>query len=75
MDYIQTFNEKLKDSEISFDDINTYWDEICESLIENHTITYNGMIVSAIILLEKDAIRTFYQQYYPIFVNFDLQMR
>lgn len=73
LDYIQTFNEKLKDSEISFDDINTYWDEICESLIENHTITYNGMIVSAIILLEKDAIRTFYQQYYSLLIIDEFQ--
>ncbi|MDO4415905.1 MAG: hypothetical protein Q4C20_12600, partial [Erysipelotrichaceae bacterium] len=39
---IQEFNLKLKEAEISYDDINAYWNDVCQSLIENHSCSLCG---------------------------------
>ncbi|URW89962.1 UvrD-helicase domain-containing protein [[Ruminococcus] torques] len=44
-----------------------------KKLISNHTITYNGILISAIKLLRKNQISSFYKKYYQMIIIDEFQ--
>ena len=68
-------NEAVKNSDMdrllaSLDD---YWDVLNRKLITNHIITYNGILVSAIKLLRKRQVSSFYKEYYQMIIIGEFQ--
>jgi len=53
--------------------LDDYWDVINRKLITNRVITYNGILVSAIKLLRKRQVKTFYQDYYKMIIIDEFQ--
>lgn len=53
--------------------LDDYWDVINRKLITNHVITYNGILISAIKLLRKKQVKTFYQDYYKMIIIDEFQ--
>ena len=50
-----------------------YWEILNKKLISNHTITYNGILISAIKLLRKNQISSFYKKYYQMIIIDEFQ--
>lgn len=53
--------------------LDDYWDVINRKLIVNRVITYNGILVSAIKLLRKKQVKSFYQDYYKMIIIDEFQ--
>lgn len=53
--------------------LDDYWDVLNRKLITNHIITYNGILISAIKLLRKKQISSFYKQYYQMIIIDEFQ--
>lgn len=53
--------------------LDDYWDILNRKLIANHIITYNGILISAIKLLRKKQISSFYKQYYQMIIIDEFQ--
>ena len=53
--------------------LDDYWDILNRKLISNHIITYNGILISAIKLLRKNQISSFYKQYYQMIIIDEFQ--
>lgn len=53
--------------------IDDYWDILDRKLIPNHVITYNGLLVSALKLLRKRQVTSFYQEYYQMVIVDEFQ--
>lgn len=53
--------------------LDDYWDVINRKLITNRVITYNGILISAIKLLRKRQVKTFYQDYYKMIIIDEFQ--
>ena len=53
--------------------LDDYWDILNRKLITNHVITYNGILISAIKLLRKTQISSFYKQYYQMIIIDEFQ--
>ena len=60
-----------KDSLIEL--LDDYWNILDEKLLPNHVITYNGILVSAIKLLRKPQISSFYKEYYQMIIVDEFQ--
>ena len=74
-DKLRVVNEAVKNSDMdrllaSLDD---YWDVLNRKLITNHIITYNGILVSAIKLLRKRQVSSFYKEYYQMIIIDEFQ--
>ena len=54
---------KISDKERLIAGLDDYWEILNKKLISNHTITYNGILISAIKLLRKNQISSFYKKY------------
>lgn len=71
---LKKFGEVIKN--VNYDDLieklDTYWN-ICEKLICQNVITYNGILVAAIKLLENDLIASFYKKYYQLIIIDEFQ--
>lgn len=53
--------------------LDDYWDILNRKLITNHIITYNGILVSAIKLLCKRQVSSFYKEYYQMVIVDEFQ--
>ncbi|WMJ77319.1 MULTISPECIES: UvrD-helicase domain-containing protein [unclassified Sedimentibacter] len=53
--------------------LDDYWDILNKKLITNHVITYNGILVSAIKLLCKRQVSSFYKEYYQMIIVDEFQ--
>ena len=53
--------------------LDDYWEILKRKLITNHVITYNGILISAIKLLRKTQISSFYKQYYQMIIIDEFQ--
>lgn len=53
--------------------LDDYWDVINKKLIINRVITYNGILISAIKLLRKKQVKSFYQEYYKMIIIDEFQ--
>lgn len=53
--------------------LDDYWDILNRKLITNHVITYNGILVSAIKLLCKRQVSSFYKEYYQMIIVDEFQ--
>ena len=53
--------------------IDDYWNVLNTKLIPNHVITYNGLLVSAIRLLRKRQVSSFYKKYYKMVIIDEFQ--
>lgn len=53
--------------------LDDYWDILNRKLIRNHVITYNGILVSAIKLLCKRQVSSFYKEYYQMIIVDEFQ--
>ena len=53
--------------------INNYWNILNKKLITKHIITYNGILVAAIKLLQKEQIKKFYKKYYEMVIVDEFQ--
>jgi len=60
-------DEELKNT------IDDYWNVLDRKLIPNHIITYNGLLVSAINLLRKKQVKSFYKEYYQLVIIDEFQ--
>ena len=60
----------LNKLELLLDD---YWNILNKKLIPNHIITYNGILISAIKLLQKKQISSFYKEYYQMIIVDEFQ--
>lgn len=74
-DKLKALDDALKASDEEelrnvFDD---YWNVLNTRLIPNHVITYNGLLVSAIRLLRKRQVSSFYKDYYKMVIIDEFQ--
>lgn len=74
-DILNMVSEAVKNSDrdgllAALDD---YWDILNRKLIANHIITYNGILISAIKLLRKKQISSFYKRYYQMIIIDEFQ--
>ena len=53
--------------------LDDYWNILNKKLIPNHIITYNGILISAIKLLQKKQISSFYKEYYQMIIVDEFQ--
>lgn len=53
--------------------IDDYWNVLNTKLIPDHVITYNGLLVSAIRLLRKRQVSSFYKKYYKMVIIDEFQ--
>ena len=53
--------------------LDDYWEILNKKLISNHIITYNGILISAIKLLRKSSISSFYKMYYQMLIIDEFQ--
>lgn len=53
--------------------LDDYWDILNRKLITNHIITYNGILISAIKLLRKQQVSSFYKTYYQMIIVDEFQ--
>ena len=61
------------DKEYLLEKIDNYWEVLNKKLISNHIITYNGILISAIILLRNNQITSFYKKYYRMIIVDEFQ--
>ena len=64
---------KISDKERLIAGLDDYWEILNKKLISNHTITYNGILISAIKLLRKNQISSFYKKYYQMIIIDEFQ--
>lgn len=64
---------KASDEEELRNVIDDYWNVLTTKLIPNHVITYNGLLVSAIRLLRKRQVSSFYKEYYKMVIIDEFQ--
>ncbi len=64
---------KASDEEELKNVIDDYWNVLNTKLIPNHVITYNGLLVSAIKLLSKRQVSSFYKEYYKMVIIDEFQ--
>lgn len=64
---------KASDEEELKNVIDDYWNILNTKLIPNHVITYNGLLVSAIKLLRKRQVSSFYKEYYKMVIIDEFQ--
>ena len=64
---------KASDEEALRNVIDDYWNVLNTKLIPNHIITYNGLLVSAIRLLRKRQVSSFYKEYYKMVIIDEFQ--
>lgn len=74
-DKLRRFNETVKNSDRDKlpELLDEYWDILNRKLITHHIITYNGILVSAIKLLLKNQVSSFYKQYYQMIIIDEFQ--
>jgi len=72
---LRAVNEGVKNSDMDslLAALDDYWDVLNRKLITNHIITYNGILVSAIKLLRKRQVSSFYKQYYQMIIIDEFQ--
>jgi len=72
---LKNLDDAVKDSgkEAVLAALNDYWDILNRKLVTNHIITYNGILVSAIKLLMKCQISSFYKEYYRMIIVDEFQ--
>ncbi|MEE3494859.1 MAG: ATP-dependent helicase [Butyrivibrio sp.] len=64
---------KCSDADMLRNLMSDYWRIMNEKLINNHIITYNGILVAAIKLLENENVSKFYQEYYKMILIDEFQ--
>lgn len=64
---------KNSDKESILSLLDEYWEILNRKLIPNHVITYNGILISAIKLLRKKQIASFYKEYYQMIIVDEFQ--
>ena len=64
---------KHSDADMLRNLMSDYWRIMNEKLINNHIITYNGILVAAIKLLENENVSKFYQEYYKMILIDEFQ--
>ncbi len=74
-DKLKALDDAVKKSnkEELMNSLNDYWDILNRKLITNHVMTYNGILVSAIKLLCKKQISSFYREYYQMVIIDEFQ--
>lgn len=74
-DKLKALDDALKasDEEEMRNVIDDYWNVLNTKLIPNHIITYNGLLVSAIRLLRKRQVSSFYKGYYQMVIIDEFQ--
>ena len=74
-DRLKALDDALKasDEEEMRNVIDDYWNVLNTKLIPNHIITYNGLLVSAIRLLRKRQVSSFYKEYYKMVIIDEFQ--
>lgn len=74
-DKLKALDDALKasDEEEMRNVIDDYWNVLNTKLIPNHIITYNGLLVSAIRLLRKGQVSSFYKEYYQMVIIDEFQ--
>lgn len=72
---VNDFNDAITSADRSAVDatINRYWQVLSQKLFTRNIITYNGILVSAIKLLENENISKFYQKYYQMIIVDEFQ--
>lgn len=64
---------KLSDVNMLKNIMDDYWRILNDKLINNQVITYNGILVAAIKLLENENVSKFYQEYYKMILIDEFQ--
>lgn len=64
---------KSSDKEKILSLLDEYWKILDEKLLPNHVITYNGILISALKLLRKKQIASFYREYYQMVIVDEFQ--
>lgn len=76
LDVLKTFQAAINSVDITVikGTLEAYWGVLYEYLIPNRMMTYNGLLVSAIMLLQKhENIAAFYQKYYQMIIVDEFQ--
>lgn len=74
INYLVDFSTAI--NEVRFADVDRLesgYIEILNKLISNEVLTYNGLLVLAIKLLDIEPIKTFYRKYYPLIIVDEFQ--
>ncbi len=74
-DKLKALNEAVKtsDEEMLKNTMEDYWYVLDKKLIPNRVITYNGLLIAAIKLLENEQISSFYREYYKLIIVDEFQ--
>lgn len=73
--FLQQYKVELNNSNSTFIEeyLDYYYDIVIDKLINNRCITYDSMLVLAIVLLEEEPIRKFYSNYYQMVIVDEFQ--